>query len=141
MMIRLKRGDIVRVRRAGSDDEWASGMVCLASGGGREQSVMVLLNGEQAVRTNGGGLIMRALPLTISEHGITSLFDETQYDVEIDASQVVVSADDSELALYQAAQKATDEIMGAGTYERLNGFDPSKGETHSKRHGKKDTIQ
>lgn len=33
------------------------------------------------------------------------------------------------LQLFQAAQEATDTVMGEGTYVKLNGFDPSKGET------------
>jgi hypothetical protein len=39
---------------------------------------------------------------------------------------------DNELALFQAAQKVTDEVLGKGTYKRINHFDPSKGETHQK---------
>jgi hypothetical protein len=34
--------------------------------------------------------------------------------------------------LYQLAQEITDKVLGSGTYKRLNHFDPSKGETHSK---------
>lgn len=37
---------------------------------------------------------------------------------------------EDELALFQLAQEVTDACMGAGTYVRLNHFDPSKGETH-----------
>jgi hypothetical protein len=35
-----------------------------------------------------------------------------------------------ELALFRAAQKAVDDVLGEGEYVRINGFDPSKGETH-----------
>jgi len=38
----------------------------------------------------------------------------------------------NDLPVYQAAQKAVDDVMGAGEYVRLNGFDPSKGETRRK---------
>jgi hypothetical protein len=32
--------------------------------------------------------------------------------------------------LYQLAQQITDDVLGKGSYIRLNKFDPSRGETH-----------
>jgi hypothetical protein len=32
------------------------------------------------------------------------------------------------LELYRLAQRVTDRFLGVGTYVRLNGFDPSRGE-------------
>ena len=34
--------------------------------------------------------------------------------------------------LYQLAQQITDDVLGKGTYKRLNKFDPSMGETRQK---------
>lgn len=36
----------------------------------------------------------------------------------------------NELKMFQMSQQLTDEYFGAGAYVTLNGFDPSKGETH-----------
>lgn len=38
----------------------------------------------------------------------------------------------NELKMFQVAQEVTDKYFGPGTYVKLNGFDPSKGETHKR---------
>lgn len=39
-----------------------------------------------------------------------------------------MKANEFDKDLFLVAQLATDKVMGPGTYARLNGFDPSKGE-------------
>jgi len=34
-------------------------------------------------------------------------------------------------AMYRIAQQVTDTVYGKGAYAKMNGFDPSKGETHA----------
>jgi len=36
---------------------------------------------------------------------------------------------DNEMSLFKIAQQVTDEVLGKGTYKRMNRFDPSKGQT------------
>jgi hypothetical protein len=63
MINALKRGDYVRVRLAGTTDEWAEAFVALASES-NPSSVMLLFNGG-AVRTRAGGSFLNGLPLSI----------------------------------------------------------------------------
>lgn len=78
---RLKRGDAVRVRLSGVDDEWTLALVALASDS-QPSSVMLMLGG--AVRDGHGGFIAKALPLSVDygKETVTSLFGGS-YEIEV----------------------------------------------------------
>lgn len=81
-MMRLKRGDCVRVR-FNESDEWTEGVVALASETD-PSSVMLVFDG--AVRDGRGGFILNCLPLTI-EYGqerVSSPFGGS-YEIEVAA--------------------------------------------------------
>ena len=83
---RLKRGDRIRVRLAGSADEWAHAFVALASDGNPSSVMLWFMNGGEAVRTASGGVIYNALPLSVDYAGETveSLFGDS-YEIEVSA--------------------------------------------------------
>ncbi len=78
----MTRGQTVRVRRDGSQDEWCLATVVLVSANGRSAGLML----EGAVRTDGGGVILGALPLIVDEAAetVTGL-EGTLYEIEIRA--------------------------------------------------------
>jgi hypothetical protein len=41
------------------------------------------------------------------------------------------------LTLWRIAQEVTDKVLGKGTYQKVNGFSPAKGETHKTEQPKK----
>lgn len=76
----LHKDQLVRVRRFGHNEEWCPGTVCLVSGNGKS----VLLSLDAAVRTNDGGLIAAALPLSLDhDAGTITGLDGTEYEVEV----------------------------------------------------------
>ena len=78
---RLKRGDYVRVRLAGSSDDWAEGLVILASEA-NPSSVCLMVSG--IVRSGEGAWIGGGLPLTVDYEAqrVTSLLDD-EYEIEV----------------------------------------------------------
>lgn len=75
----LKKGDLVRIRKKGSEDDWCQGVVKLASENG--ESVGLFLDG--TVRTE-GGLVSGALPLIVdNEHGDVRDIFGGEYEVEV----------------------------------------------------------
>jgi hypothetical protein len=81
---RLKRGDIVRVRLAGTDDDWTTAEVALASESNPSSVMLELIDG--VVRTPNGGLFIGGLPLTVDYEAETveSLVGD-YYDIDIQA--------------------------------------------------------
>lgn len=71
----MKRGDFVRVRRAG-DEEWTTGMVGIVSSNGRSVGVII----KDAVRHQ-GGIIAGFLPLLVDDKGVMT-FGTDVYEVE-----------------------------------------------------------
>jgi hypothetical protein len=59
---RLRRGDLVRIRLAGSSDEWVKGLVWVVSDT-NPSSVGLMIEG--MVRSSGGGWIGGGLPLLV----------------------------------------------------------------------------
>ena len=78
----LTKGQTVRVRLAGTSDEWCQATVALASGSGKA----IGLDLESAVRTRSGGFIAGALPLLVDyeKESVTSLFGD-EYEIEVRA--------------------------------------------------------
>jgi hypothetical protein len=74
--VQLSRGMFIKVRKAGEDDEWVTGMVGLAHG----TSVALILNG--AVRC-GDGFLSGFLPLTHANDQFTGLLHGDRYEVEL----------------------------------------------------------
>ena len=75
----LKRGDFVRIRRAGHNKDWCTATVFLASPNGK--SVLLALNGFVRARLRGtyvGGV----MPLTVDSELVTDL-SGTEYEVEV----------------------------------------------------------
>lgn len=79
---RLKRGDYVRVRLEGRDDDWTPAFVALASPA-KPSSVVLFLDGP--VRAS-GGIIANILPLSIDYEAetVTSLMGDS-YEIEVTA--------------------------------------------------------
>lgn len=77
----LKKGDIVRVRMAGTTDEWTNAVVNLSSHNGK--SVMLELVDGGFVRAR-GGYVGNYLALSIDYNAlsITGL-EGTEYDIEV----------------------------------------------------------
>lgn len=77
---RLQAGDWIRLRLAGSSDEWCPAAVVVASGA-QPQSVALELTG--VVRA-GGGVAGGILPATVDyeRETVTSLFGD-EYEVEV----------------------------------------------------------
>jgi hypothetical protein len=62
--LKLKKGDMVRVRRVGeSDHAWTEALVGIISE--NQMAMGLILKG--AVRTSGGGMILNTLPLMFDE--------------------------------------------------------------------------
>jgi hypothetical protein len=82
MTRRLERGDVLRLRLEGCEDDWTNGWIALASVT-NPSSVLVLLHGP--VRSN-AGIIANVLPLTIDYDAATSisLFGDA-YEIEVQA--------------------------------------------------------
>ena len=82
-MKRLNAGDVVRIRLAGSEDEWCEAAVGIANSG-NPSSVGLYLHG--ALRTPGmaGGFVLGAAPLTIDYEAETviSLWGDF-YEIEV----------------------------------------------------------
>jgi hypothetical protein len=76
----LTKGQTVRVRLAGTSDEWCLATVTVAS----ENGMAVGLALESAVHTSSGGFIAGALPLLIDyeKELVTSLFGD-EYEIEM----------------------------------------------------------
>lgn len=74
----LSKGQVVRVRLAGTSDEWCQASVAVASGNG----ISVGLWLEAAVRTSGGGFIAGSLPLFIEKGSVRSIFGD-EYEIEV----------------------------------------------------------
>ena len=83
-MTRLTKGQLVRLRLAGTSDEWARGAVILASGG-NPQSVGLMVEG--MVRSAGGAWVGGGLPLMVDYDAetVTSLIGD-EYELEIEAA-------------------------------------------------------
>lgn len=75
--MKLYRGQTLRIRLAGTDDDWCPATVEVAS----ENGISVGLVLDEAVRTASGGLIAGALPLHIEDGKIRSLFGD-EYEIE-----------------------------------------------------------
>jgi hypothetical protein len=78
----LKTGDIVRLRRSETDEEWTQARVKIASSNGKS----VLLELGDGVRTNTGGLYAGGMmPLSIEPENETvrDLITGTFYEVEV----------------------------------------------------------
>lgn len=74
----MMKGDVVRVRKAGTSDEWTIAQVGLISANGKS----VLLELEGAVEA-GDGLMVGGLPVTIDYERETVLgLDGTEYEIE-----------------------------------------------------------
>jgi hypothetical protein len=72
-------GTRVRVRAAGTNDDWTGGVVVLASANGR--SVGLLLDGMVRAKF---GFIGRALPLTVDPAaGTVTGLDDQEYEMEV----------------------------------------------------------
>jgi hypothetical protein len=80
MIARLKRGDVVRVKAAGTSDEWCKGWVALASDT-NPSSVAVMLH--DMVRM-GNGYVGGVLPIMVDYEAetITGLADDL-YEMEM----------------------------------------------------------
>ena len=78
---RLAAGDLVRIRLAGSSDEWTRGVVAVASDS-NPSSVGLMVEG--MVRSNTGGWIGGGLPLFVDYEAqtVTSLLGD-EYEVEV----------------------------------------------------------
>lgn len=74
----LTKGQAVRVRLAGTSDEWCPAYVAVASRNG----ISVALWLDHAVRTSGGGFIGGALPLLIEQGKAFNFFGD-EYEVEV----------------------------------------------------------
>jgi hypothetical protein len=80
---RLLKGEIVRVRKAYSDDEWCYATVEMISDNGKSAA---LLLENCFVRAGGNGVISGVLPLLIDEGKGTALgLEGTEYEVEVKA--------------------------------------------------------
>lgn len=90
----LQKGDVIRVRLDGTDDEWCLGKVLLA-GEGDLYSVAVRLDG--FVHTSSRGIVGELLPLTIDnmKETATSLWGDL-YDIELSA---VPEGDDRDIVV------------------------------------------
>ena len=73
----LTKGQTVRVRLAGTSDEWCPGTVAIAS----ENGISVGLWLDAAVRTS-SGFIAGSLPLFIENGSVRSLFGD-EYEIEV----------------------------------------------------------
>jgi predicted transcriptional regulator len=79
-IIRLKTGDIVRVRPTVPTQEWVEGVVTIASSNG--QSVMISL--DSAVRTvNGTYINMLPLSIDYAAQTVTDLFGGNECEIEV----------------------------------------------------------
>jgi hypothetical protein len=76
--VTLTKGQTVRVRLAGTSDEWCQATVQVASGNG----ISVGLWLEESVATSSGGFIGGALPLFIEKGTARSLFGD-EYEIEV----------------------------------------------------------
>jgi hypothetical protein len=74
----VRRWGVIRVRLAGTSDEWCPGTVGVASGNG----ISIGLWLDDAVRTSGGGFIAGSLPLLIEQGKARSLFGD-EYEIDI----------------------------------------------------------
>ncbi len=75
----LKKGDLVRVRLLGTDDEWCEGIAELVSSNG--ESIALSLDG--MVRDGRGGFIMNFLPLIADfEKGTLTSLLGSEYELE-----------------------------------------------------------
>lgn len=73
----LKKGQVIRVRLAGTSDEWCPGTVGIASGNGLSIGLWL----DDAVRTSSGGFIAGSLPLLIEQGKALSFFGD-EYEIE-----------------------------------------------------------
>jgi len=81
----LSKGQLVRVRRAGSSDEWCKAIVSLVSGD--RGIVSAGLSLEHGVRTTDGGIILRALLLFVDyDAGKVEGLEGTEYEIEVNGS-------------------------------------------------------
>jgi len=80
---RLRAGEAIRIRLAGSSDEWIEGRDILASEG-NPSSVGLMVSG--MVRSGGGAWIGGGLPLIVDYEAqrVTSLIDD-EYEIEVRA--------------------------------------------------------
>jgi hypothetical protein len=76
---RLIKDQSVRVRRAGTNDDWCPAKVVLVSGNG--VSAVLALDG--AVSVSGGGCIAAILPLLIENGTATGVIVPDEYEIEI----------------------------------------------------------
>jgi hypothetical protein len=76
----LHKGQTVRVRLAGTSDEWCGATVAIASGNG----ISIGLWLDAAVRTSSGGFIAGLLPLFIDseKQSVKGLFGD-EYEIEV----------------------------------------------------------
>ncbi len=76
----LKAGDVLRIRRAGSGDEWCVCQVQLASSDGQAIGLHVA---EGALRTSKGEMIMGAVAVAIDQQrGPYEVFTNTNLEIE-----------------------------------------------------------
>jgi|HubBroStandDraft_4_1064222.scaffolds.fasta_scaffold225711_1 hypothetical protein len=77
MAMTFTKGQVIRVRLAGTSDEWCPGTVAVASGNG----ISVGLWLDDAVRTSNGSFIAGSLPLFFDEQKVRSIFGD-EYEIE-----------------------------------------------------------
>jgi hypothetical protein len=76
--VTLIKGQTVRVRLAGTSDDWCQASVAVASGNG----ISVGLWLDHVVRTSSGGFIGGSLPLFIENGSVKSIFGD-EYEIEV----------------------------------------------------------
>lgn len=75
----LKAGDVLRVRRCGSEDEWCVCSVLLASTNGESLALRMV---EGMLRLDDGGTMSGALGIHIEGGGAHEVFTSTELEVE-----------------------------------------------------------
>jgi hypothetical protein len=81
----LRRGDLIRIRLADTEDEWADGFVALASDSNPSSVMLWFINGSACVRTRIGGLLFNGLPLTVDydKETVEGVVTKDLYEIEV----------------------------------------------------------
>jgi hypothetical protein len=75
----LKPGDVIRVRRLGSQDEWCVGVIEKASLNGLSLLMRVI---DGVLRPAGGGLIAAVIAILVEDGSAREVFTNTELEVE-----------------------------------------------------------
>jgi len=78
----MKKGDRLRVRRLGSDDDWCMGVVELVSPNGMSMGFMVEHGG---VRPEQGGIVTGFLAVSLMRGTATEIATATELEIQIQA--------------------------------------------------------